>query len=207
MNYENRVFGYIYTNREDGYMPYEDIDIIKRSFNISDRDMYLDRGNRTVFKVMVDYILCGGDVLVVKDIQTLGTNKRFILEQLGHLYNNGVTVYFIEDTQLNANIDINSKLELIRDTLVEIERTKKRQATIDGIRNMPINEYGIKYSMKTSNEIGRPVVQIPKNFGEIYTKWKNKELSSNEAINQSGLKKSTFYSIVKAYEQLHINNK
>ncbi|MEE0490259.1 recombinase family protein [Methanosphaera stadtmanae] len=207
MNYENKVFGYIYTNREDGYMPYEDIDIIKRSFNISDRDIYLDRVNRSVFKVMVDYILCKGDTLVVKDIQTLGTNKRFILEQLGRLYNNGVTVHFIEDTQLNTNIDVNTKLELIKDTLVEIERTKKRQATIAGIRNMPINEYGIKYSIKTSNEIGRPVVQIPKNFGDIYTQWKNKELSSNEAIEQSGLKKSTFYSMVKAYEQLYINNK
>ena len=188
-------------------MQYEDIDIIKRSFNISDRDIYLDRVNRSVFKVMVDYILCKGDTLVVKDIQTLGTNKRFILEQLGRLYNNGVTVHFIEDTQLNTNIDVNTKLELIKDTLVEIERTKKRQATIAGIRNMPINEYGIKYSIKTSNEIGRPVVQIPKNFGDIYTQWKNKELSSNEAIEQSGLKKSTFYSMVKAYEQLYINNK
>ena len=200
MSYQNRAYGYVYTDREEGYMPYEDINTIKR-YNIDDRDMYLDRGNRETLKVLRDYILVPGDVLVIKNIQALGTNKKFIKEYLRYLYSNSIGVYFIENNELNVNLALEEKMSLIEATLIEIEREKKRQATIVGINNMPVNEYGVKYSIKTSNEIGRPVVQIPKNFGDIYKKWKDKELSSNEAIEQSGLKRTTFYNIVKAYEE------
>ena len=200
MSYQNRAYGYVYTDREEGYMPYEDINMIKR-YNIDDRDMYLDRGNREVLKVLRDYILVPGDVLVIKNIQALGTNKKFIKEYLRYLYSNSIGVYFIENNELNVNLALEEKMSLIESTLIEIEREKKRQATIVGINRMPVNEYGVRYSIKTSNEIGRPVVQIPKNFGEIYKKWKDKELSSNEAIEQSGLKRTTFYNIVKAYEE------
>lgn len=203
MDYGNRVFGYVYTDMENGYIPYEDIEIIKRSFNIIDRDIYLDRGNRSVFKAMLKYILCVGDILVIRNIQSLGTNKKFILKHLEYLYCNRVGIYFIENPELNVNLDINKKLELIRNTLLEIERDKKRKATIAGMNRMPINEYGIKYSERTSKEIGRPTIKIPKNFDDIYITWKNREISSNDAIKQSGLKKSTFYSVVKAYESLN----
>ena len=206
MSYQNRAYGYVYTDREEGYIPYEDINIIKR-YNIDDRDMYLDRGNREARKVLRDYILVPGDVLVIKNIQALGTNKKFIKEYLRYLYSNSIGVYFIENNELNVNLALEEKMSLIEATLIEIEREKKRQATIVGINNMPVNEYGVKYSIKTSNEIGRPVVQIPKNFGDIYKKWKDKELSSNEAIEQSGLKRTTFYSIVKDYEELYVSNK
>lgn len=53
---------------------------------------------------------------------------------------------------------------------------------------MPVNEYGAKYSRKTFNEIGRPVIQIPENFREIYDNWKKGALSSNEAMARIGFK-------------------
>ena len=156
MSYQNRAYGYVYTDREEGYIPYEDINIIKR-YNIDDRDMYLDRGNREALKVLRDYILVPGDVLVIKNIQALGTNKKFIKEYLRYLYSNSIGVYFIENNELNVNLALEEKMSLIEATLIEIEREKKRQATIVGINNMPVNEYGVKYSGCTVHYVNSKV--------------------------------------------------
>ena len=154
---------------------------------------------------MKNYILLPGDILVIRNIQSLGTNKKFTKDYLRYLYSKAIVVYFIENNELNQNLALDEKMSLIEATLINIEREKKRQATIVGINRMPVNEYGVKYSRKTSNEIGRPVIQIPENFGEIYNNWKKGSLSSNEAIEKSGLKRTTFYSIVKSYEELFVN--
>lgn len=52
MSYQNRIYGYVYTNEVNGFIPYEDIDII-RKYNVNDRDIFLDRGNREVLKVLL----------------------------------------------------------------------------------------------------------------------------------------------------------
>lgn len=204
MGYQNRIYGYVYTNEVNGFIPYEDIDII-RKYNVNDRAIFLDRGNREALKVLKNYILLPGDILVIRNIQSLGTNKKFTKDYLRYLYSKAIVVYFLENNELNQNLALDEKMSLIEATLINIEREKKRQATILGINKMPVNEYGVKYSRKTSNEIGRPVIQIPENFGEIYDNWKKGSLSSNEAIEKSGLKRTTFYSIVKSYEELFVN--
>ena len=71
---------------------------------------------------------------------------------------------------------------------------------------MPVNENGARYSMKTFNQIGRPKIKIPENFTEVYNKWKDGELSSNEAMEKLGLKRTTFYNMVKEYENIICNN-
>ena len=98
---------------------------------------------------------------------------------------------------------IDKKLDLVESILIRNENERKRQATIEGMAKMPVNENGIRVSAKTFKEIGRPIVEVPSNFEEIYTKWKNGEISTIEAVKQSGLKRSTFYNRVKEYEEFN----
>lgn len=48
-------------------------------------------------------------------------------------------------------------------------------------------------------KFGRPTIEKPQNFDIVVNRWKNKEIKTKEAIEQLGLKPSTFYNIVNKY--------
>lgn len=197
--YERRNYGYVYILNDDQVL--NDINLIK-TFKVNPRDIFFDQGSREAIKILNEHILLPGDTLFIANIQTLGTNKNFILEELNYLYSNEINVFFVENNELNVNLPVYKKLDLVEAVLINIENEKKRQATINGIYNMPVNENGARYSMKTLNQIGRPKIQIPKNFTEVYNKWKDGELLSNEAMEKLGLKRTTFYNMVREYENI-----
>lgn len=63
----------------------------------------------------------------------------------------------------------------------EREKIKERQA--QGIKSA--KERGVKF--------GRPQVPIPEGFEEIAKQFKNKEITSEEALHLCGLTRGTFY--------------
>lgn len=194
----NRIYGYIYIKNQNE-VPYKDINMLM-ACNIDQRDIYFDSGNRSHLKALRDLILKQGDTLVIRNIEALGSNKRFILDTIKLLYMKGIMVYFIENQELNSSKYIDDQMELIEQLLISKENARKRQATINGISQMPVNEYGVRVSTRTDKEIGRPAIKMPDNFIEVYTKWRNNLISTNTAIEQLGLKKGTFYNMVKEYE-------
>lgn len=194
----NRIYGYIYIKNQNE-IAYEDINVLL-ACNIDQRDIYIDSGNRSHLKALRDLILKQGDTLVIRNIEALGSNKRFILDTIKLLYMKGIMVYFIENQELNSSKYIDDQMELIEQLLISKENARKRQATINGISQMPVNEYGVRVSTRTDKEIGRPAIKMPDNFQEVYYRWKNKLVSTNTAIKELGLKKGTFYNMVKEYE-------
>lgn len=67
--------------------------------------------------------------------------------------------------------------------VAENERETMKQRQKEGIRIAKLK--GIKF--------GRPSIPIPIGFDEIIKKYKKKEITTNEAIKQSGLTRGTFY--------------
>lgn len=194
----NRIYGYIYLKNQNEVV-YEDINMLM-ACNIDQRDICFDSGNRSHLKALRDLILKQGDTLVIRNIEVLGSNKRFILDTMKSLYMKGIMVYFIENQELNSSKYIDDQMELIEQLLISKENARKRQGTINGISQMPVNEYGVRVSTRTDKEIGRPAIKMPDNFIEVYTKWRNNLISTNTAIKELGLKKGTFYNMVKEYE-------
>ena len=47
---------------------------------------------------------------------------------------------------------------------------------------------------------GRKKIDFPENFEIIYSKWKHRELTATKAMEVLGLKRNTFYNLVKEYE-------
>lgn len=89
----------------------------------------------------------------------------------------------------------------------ERESIRKRQA--EGNENLKrtghtvdrVTGTGKKYiSAKTGRAVGRPEVEYPENWQEVYTSWKNGEITAVQAMNETGLKKNSFYNLVKRYE-------
>ena len=81
----------------------------------------------------------------------------------------------------------------------ELEKIKQRQR--QGIDSMPVNSDGKKYSAKTGNLMGRPPVEYPENFIEEYELYKLGQISAKEAQEKLGLKKNSFYKLVRQYEE------
>jgi hydroxymethylpyrimidine pyrophosphatase-like HAD family hydrolase len=63
-----------------------------------------------------------------------------------------------------------------------------------------INITSKKVSKKTGRATGRPSTEYPSNWSEVYTAWKNGEVTAKVAMDQVGLKRTTFYKLAKEYE-------
>ena len=48
--------------------------------------------------------------------------------------------------------------------------------------------------------LGRPRVEYPENWEDCYERWKGGVISAKEAMTLTGLKKDSFYRLVKKYE-------
>lgn len=48
---------------------------------------------------------------------------------------------------------------------------------------------------------GRKKIDYPENWQDIYSRWKNRELKGNEAMEQLNLKRTTFYKLINQYEK------
>lgn len=71
----------------------------------------------------------------------------------------------------------------------ERKKIRKRQAE------------GIALAKKNGVKLGRPKIKMPDNFKEIYDRWKAKHIKGVEAMELLGLRKTTFYKMVKEYEK------
>ena len=66
---------------------------------------------------------------------------------------------------------------------------------------MPIDkETGKRISMKTGQAIGRPCIDYPSNWDAIYRQWQDGAITATTAMNQTKLKRNTFYKLAKSYQ-------
>lgn len=140
-----------------------------------------------------------GDLILVKSIDRLGRNYEEILEQWRIITKEKRVNIKIIDMPL---LDTSNKHDLIGTFIADIvlqllsfvaenERENIRQRQKEGIA--AAKNRGVKF--------GRPMLEYPSDFGIIYQKWKENELSVWDAIQKLNLTKSTFYRMTKRYEE------
>ena len=127
--------------------------------------------------------------LTIDLINSLGKNNREISNSLQWLTENNIKIVVLEFTQ-TKKIDACMLLNEIYLKLanIEIENLKKAQ------------RIGIDKALNNKIKYGRPKTEYPKNWNELYKKWKNKEIRAVDFIKMSNLKKATFYKMLKNYE-------
>lgn len=179
----------------------EDREIIKEKISGKDfkRDGYL---------ALKENLLRDGDTLIIKELDRLGRNMAMIKEEWQDLQRRGIDMVVIDTPILNTVGKTDLEKTLISNIVFELlsymaekERMKIKQRQAEGIAAMETGPNGKKVSSKTKKFIGRPEVQYPVNWEEGYTKWKNREITAVKAMELMGLKKNSFYNLVKRYEQ------
>ena len=147
-----------------------------------------------------------GDTLVVHEFDRLGRNKKLTLKELQYFKDNHIRLVALNLPTTQVDTTDNLMLETINNIVIELytmmaqqelEIREKRQR--EGIDAMPVNKEGKKYSRKTGNLMGREKIKYPKNWNSIIQLVDNKEMTNVEAMTMLGLKKTTFYRLLKEY--------
>ena len=196
---KNKIFGYARVSSKEQN---EERQIISfKEYDIDERDIYIDKQsgkdfNREQYNIL-KHILRENDILVIKSIDRLGRNYNMIIDEWKDITKNiKADIVVIDmpllDTTKNKDLlgtFISDLILQILSYVAEQERTFIKQRQKEGI-STAMNK-GIKF--------GRPTIEKPQNYDIVVSKWKNKEIRTKEAIEQLGLKPSTFYNMVNKY--------
>ena len=167
---------------------------------IDEKHIYSDKEsgkdfNRTNYKKLLKK-LKPGDVLFIKAIDRLGRNYNMVLDEWRILTKEkGIDIVVIDMPLLDTRIEGKNLVgKFIADVVLQVlsfvaenERETMRQRQAEGIRIAKAK--GVKF--------GRPAIQISDNFNDIVRLYKEKKITSAEAIVKSGLTRGTFYRKIK----------
>ena len=59
---------------------------------------------------------------------------------------------------------------------------------------------GIKLAIEKGKRLGKPSIQYPDNWSEVYAIWKSDSITAREAMKRLNLKPTSFYKLAKNYK-------
>lgn len=144
--------------------------------------------NRPKLNEMLDYAR-EGDTIYIWDFSRLARSTKDLLELVDIINNKGITLVSVKE-----NIDTSTATGKLMLTVIgainEFERTNLLER----------QKEGIAIAKKNNKYKGRKKIERPKNFIDIYNKWRCRELTGIKAMELLGVKKNTFYKLIKEYE-------
>lgn len=197
---ENRVFGYMRTSGIDQNEIRQLIAL--REFGISERDIYIDKQsgkdfNRKQYQIMLNNIR-EGDLVVFLSLDRMGRNYTEIQEQWRYITHElKADIKILDIDLLDTRADNNSSLDrkFICDLTLQILAFVAEKERIN-IKSRQAQ--GIAAARANNVQFGRPKIQKPDNWSEVIRQWQNNEITAKKAMELLGVKKSTFYSLLKS---------
>ena len=149
-----------------------------------------------------------GDLLLITSLDRLGRNYVEIREQWEYITKTlkadikVLEIPLLDTAATDGNLDKRFIADLVLQILSytaekERENTRKRQR--QGIDVMQVVD-GKRVSSKTGRPTGRPNAVYPDNWEQVYKQWKEGSITANKAMETLDLKRTTFYKLVKQYE-------
>lgn len=178
------------------------LEIFKQE-GIEERDIFVEKESgrqfdRPVFRSLVDNILREGDMLVVTELKRFGRNYREIYQEWYH-----ITKEIGADIKVTSMpiLDTSQSKELLGQVITDVVlAVLAYMADEDWTERRELQRQGIAFAKKDGVHLGRPKVEFPEEWEEHYKMWKAGIITAREAMERMGLKKDSFYRLVKKYE-------
>lgn len=154
--------------------------------------------DRTQLKDLLEYVR-EGDTVVVESISRFARNTKDLLE-LVEILNNKRVQFISKKEVIDTNTPSGKFMLTVFGAMAELERSYILDRQREGIEAMPTNEEGKKVSLKTGKATGRPKAEYPSNWENEYRAWKQGTQTAKATMDNLGLKRTTFYKLVKQYE-------
>ena len=176
-----------------------------KALGATERDIITDKESgkdldRAGYQALKNAILRRGDTLVIKSLDRLSRNKRDIHNELQYFKDNGIRVKVIDlpTTMLDLPEGQEWVFDMVNNILIEVLGTiaEQERATIKSRQ-----AEGIKAAKEKGKKLGRPALEFPANWNEVYSSWKAGEITAKTAMEQTDTKRTSFYKLVGIMEQ------
>lgn len=145
-------------------------------------------------------LLREGDLLVVSSLDRFGRNYAEIKKQWEYITKTIKADIKVLDMPLLDTSITGDTLDrkFICDLVLQIlsyTAEKERQFILKRQKE------GIAIAKSQGKHLGRPKIEYPENWENIYTQWKNGTITAVKAMDILGLKRCTFYKLVADYQK------
>lgn len=197
---ENRTFYYARVSSKE-----QNLDRQLNAFKnvgAGDRDIITDKESgknldRQGYQALKNAMLREGDTLVITSLDRLSRNKKDIANELKYFKDNNIRLKVLDLPTTMTDVPQGQEwvIEMVNNILIEVLGTiaEQERATIHKRQ-----AEGIASAKQAGKHLGRPVTIKPENWEEVIKLWENGNISAKEAMNRTGVKKSTFYKLCKA---------
>lgn len=198
-NINSKTFGYCRVSSTDQK---EDRQLeAMLELGINERDIFVDKCSGKNFDrpqyQALKVQLREGDVLVIKSIDRLGRNYKQICEEWREITREiKANIKVLDMPVLDTTRTEGLIGEVISDIVLQLlsyvaeqERAfiKQRQAE------------GIKLAKEKGKRLGKPPIEYPENWDNVYKIWNSGAITAREAMKQLNLKPTSFYKLAKKY--------
>lgn len=196
----NKTFAYIRVSSKEQNEARQ-VETMKKE-GIDERDMYIDKVSGKDFDrpkyQLLKQLVRNGDTVVFDSITRMGRNMDETLKEYEWFEENGILLRFVKEPMINTNDEKDDLMKQAMKRIIltlltafaekEREEIKTRQAE------------GIAVAMQKGVKFGRPAIDVPDNWNELYEQWKAKEITAVKFMTEVSMTKATFYRKVKEYE-------
>lgn len=199
-NINSKTFGYCRVSSTDQK---EDRQLeAMLELGINERDIFVDKCSGKNFDrpqyQALKVQLREGDVLVIKSIDRLGRNYKQICEEWREITREiKANIKVLDMPVLDTTRTEGLIGEVISDIVLQLlsyvaeqERAfiKQRQAE------------GIKLAKEKGKRLGKPPIEYPENWDNIYKVWKSGAITAREAMKQLNIKPTSFYKLANKFK-------
>ena len=210
----NKIFGYVRVSTKEQKEDRQ-VQAIKEyckdnNIKLEERDIIIDKQsgkdfNRQGYQTLKTQLARQGDTIIIKELDRLGRNMEQIKEEWQDLIKQGINIIVIDTPILNTSNKTDLEKTLISNIVFELlsymaekerQKIKQRQAE------------GIAIAKAKGKHLGRPRLdwdtleqEQREKIKELYPIWKSGEITATKFMEVVGLKRNTFYKIIKQYEQ------
>lgn len=202
----SKIYGYARVSTKDQNLDRQ-ISALE-TYGVNNRDIIMDKlsgkdFDRPGYLTLKQSLLRCGDTLVIKELDRLGRNMEQIKQEWQELLSKGVNIVVLDTPILDTANKTDIEKRLISNIVFELlsymaekERLKIHQRQKEGIDKLKAKNGG--------KGKGRPRIDIntlslvqQKIIEDNYDKWTNKDITAIAFMNMLGLKRNTFYKIIK----------
>lgn len=200
----SRVFGYARVSSKEQNLDRQ-LEQLKK--HVDEENILMDKAsgkdlNRPAYQALKGALgLRAGDELVICSLDRLSRNKEHIRQELQWFRDNHIRIKILDLPTSLVEVPKGQEwiLDMINNILIEVLSSIAEQERIT-IRKR--QQEGIEAAKKKGKHLGRPRLQIPEGFPEVYKLWDNEEITARAAMDKLNMSSTSFYRMVKKYESV-----
>ncbi|MEH7547489.1 recombinase family protein [Neobacillus vireti] len=196
-----KIFGYVRVSSKEQNEARQ-LETMRKE-GIEERDIFIDKASGKNFDrpkyQLLKLMVREGDTVVFDSITRMGRNMNDTMKEYEWFVENGVQLRFIKEPMINNSNEQDDIMKQAIQKIILTLLTAFAEKERDEIKTRQAE--GIAVAKDQGKHMGRPKTEITQEFEQAYKQWKDNEITAVEAMKKVNLPRSTFYRIVKEYEE------